>query len=1396
MAEPLSPDHVFYFSKDDPTHVLEDPDMNEPEAELDEGPKEVTGLSPITPQPFPVSSSDSDFVALVTTDETVRVPPLSSTFEVRGPPSMSLLPPRHSSCKIMNLKEDYEALDSSVRNSDGVLALQEENRSLRRRMDSLEVSYTLMAMDWERIEIVFQSAIMPPRRLKQRDVERLMSSRVAEAIVEYERNITNPENAKGAGPENARGAGPEKAGGAGPENAGGVVESDDKVKFDVCTLEGHALTWWNGNVHSLGITAANKISWSDLKSIMIVVYYPGTRIQRIEQELWTLTMKGDDIKGCESHHIGQCPPKCRKCQRAGHQQKYCRARTSSTGGNSLHNVTCFGCEEKGHYWDKFPKRKDQQNEGAHGRVYVIRTEEPQINPNVVTDTSYEVKLADGKVVSTNTILQGYTGHLFRIDLLPTQFTPCAGSRIPHRPNSWSDGAMPMVRSPYRLAPSEMQELANQLKELQEKGFIRPSQSSWGVPVLFVKKRDGLAGYYWRFIKNFTKITKPLTLLTQINKKYEWGDKQEEAFRILKDKLCNAPVLALLDGLDDFVVYCDASNQGFSEQVGLAGDLGSTNDVLIPLELNMRQRRWIKLFSDYDCEVCYDLGKANVVADALSRKERIKPRRMRAMSMTIYFGLKTKILEAQSKASKDLKALIEMLRGLEAQFERRADGGIYFIDQIWIPSFRYVRTLVKEEAYTSRCASRSPAMWAEVRESQLIGLEIIQKTTEKIMQIKKRVSPWKGVVCFSSKGKLAPRYVRPFEIMERVRPVAYHLRLPQELSNIQYVPCVKPQEVHTPTYKCHWRKSKINDKFHFVKELVEIVDHEVKKLKQRRIPLVKVRWNSYSSELRYCSKELRQRVKVLSYDESKSKRVSEHAFITLFGQDYETFTSTMFLYVDQLQNHLDKDEFQEDKSMAAFWVLNNQFQKFIDWQYFLDYDSEMTEKLFAEYTGIKVKQFRETLLLHMGNVKKSVAERTRRKRQYDKRMKERQMQSSESKGLISHADIQQVNDQEPSAEVHLTAQHNVLANEQQHIDQFKQSYDTYLLEKVDSNTTLDSTNMRHRGGEIDQDAKQDQDSQLQAKNSTINNLKKQIKNVHEKSNEAKFKHDIDVIETIHIELEHKVAKLLKENETLKKHYKDLYDSIKVTRTTTIEQTTSLIANNDEFKAQLQEKGFTIAALKNELRKLTRNSVNTKFAKPSILGKQVLQPLRNQSVVRQPTVYRSDRPKFLKPRFSSQVDVNNVLSKLVTLHYFPKVRESVFVKPNHVIASGSSRNSTKESYGSYDMAHNYYLEEAKKKTQNKILNLKPSVRHTTSLQNTTNGRKPKPRSNNQTSRRLLVPKSSRGMLNGVTQIDHSRNSSSFSDSKHFFCSTCQKCVFNANHDDCITKFLKEVNSRAKV
>nr|GEW24389.1 retrotransposon protein, putative, Ty3-gypsy subclass [Tanacetum cinerariifolium] len=201
-------------------------------------------------------------------------------------------------------------------------------------------------------------------------------------------------------------------------------------------------------------------------------------------------------------------------------------------------------------------------------------------------------------------------------------------------------------------------------------WILARLSRWKTPESSTEIRSflGLAGYCWRFIENFSKIAKPLTLLTQKNKTYVWDDKQDESFRILKEKLCNSPVLALPDGPNDYVVYCDASKQGavvfalkiwrhylYGTKSVIYTDHKSLQYIFDQKELNMHQRRWIELLSDYECEIKYHPGKANVVADALSKKERLKPRRVRAMSITIHFGLKTKILEAHGEASKDLKA---------------------------------------------------------------------------------------------------------------------------------------------------------------------------------------------------------------------------------------------------------------------------------------------------------------------------------------------------------------------------------------------------------------------------------------------------------------------------------------------------------------------------------------------------------------------------------------------------------------------------------------------------------------------------------------------------------------------------------------------------------------------
>ncbi|GJR97689.1 reverse transcriptase domain-containing protein [Tanacetum coccineum] len=211
----------------------------------------------------------------------------------------------------------------------------------------------------------------------------------------------------------------------------------------------------------------------------------------------------------------------------------------------------------------------------------------------------------------------------------------------------------------------MKELSEQLQELSDKGFIRPSSSPWGAPVLFVKKKDesfrmcidyrhrgihvdpakiesikdwaspktpteirqflGLAGYYRRFIEGFSKIAKSMTKLTQKGIKFDWGEKEEDAFQLIKQKLCSAPILALPEGSEDFVVYCDASHKG------LGAVLMQREKVIAyaSRQLKVHEKNYTNPpnFGAMD-------RKANVVADALSRKERIEPLRVRALVMTI------------------------------------------------------------------------------------------------------------------------------------------------------------------------------------------------------------------------------------------------------------------------------------------------------------------------------------------------------------------------------------------------------------------------------------------------------------------------------------------------------------------------------------------------------------------------------------------------------------------------------------------------------------------------------------------------------------------------------------------------------------------------------------------
>nr|GEY00244.1 hypothetical protein [Tanacetum cinerariifolium] len=386
------------------------------------------------------------------------------------------------------------------------------------------------------------------------------------------------------------------------------------------------------------------------------------------------------------------------------------------------------------------------------------------------------------------------------------------------------GAAPVARASYRLAPAEVQELSTQLQELFEKEFIRPSSSPWGA----------LNRYPLPRIDDLFDQLQGSRVYSKIDLRYGYHqlrvreeDIPKTAFRTrygyYEFQCAN---LALPEGSENFVVYCDASHKGlgavlmqkekviayasrqlkFHEKSYTTHDLElgavvfalkmwrhymygtkcvvftdhkSLQHILDQKELNMRQRRWLELLSDYDCEIRYHLGKANVVADALSRKERSKPLRVRVLVMTIGLNLPKQILKTQSEAKKEKNFISEDLHGWDRHLP--------------LMEFSY------NNSYHTSIKATHLRHCMDARVDHLsAGLKF-------------------KIVSSLAKRSSTRQLRRSFKLR---------------------IKCMSDEPLAIPLDEIQ-----VDDKLYFIEEPVEVMKREVKRLKQSRILIVKVRWNS-------------------------------------------------------------------------------------------------------------------------------------------------------------------------------------------------------------------------------------------------------------------------------------------------------------------------------------------------------------------------------------------------------------------------------------------------------------------------------------------------------------------------------------------------------------------------
>ncbi|GJT50895.1 putative reverse transcriptase domain-containing protein [Tanacetum coccineum] len=471
---------------------------------------------------------------------------------------------------------------------------------------------------------------------------------------------------------------------------------------------------------------------------------------------------------CNYHHTGQCAPKCGKCKRYGHATTDCRVNTNNTNNNNNKNQkagACYECGNTGHMKRNCPKLKNRGNGNgngpAQGRAYALGGRDASPDPNVITGTfllndryakilfdtgadrsfvsntfsnlidiapttlenHYDIELANGKIIGVNTIIRDCTlnfmNHPFNIDLMPVPL----GSFDVIIGMDWLTKYHGVIIYDEKIAQEYLSKGCDvflaQVTTKEAKDKSKSDLRTYQLLETFLKS-------FLKTCRDKEEHEKHLRLILELIKKEElyakfskcefWipkGEKEESAFQLIKQKQCSAPILALPKGSKNFIVYYDALHKSLgvvlmqNEDAPYLLTTRAYNISLDQKELNMRQRCWLELLSDYDCDICYHPGKANIVVDALSRKERFKPLRVRALVMTIGLNLPKHILEAQTEALKlenltaeDVGCILRQDLTKE-RLKLRADVTLCLNNKSWLPCYGDLRTLVMHESHKSK-----------------------------------------------------------------------------------------------------------------------------------------------------------------------------------------------------------------------------------------------------------------------------------------------------------------------------------------------------------------------------------------------------------------------------------------------------------------------------------------------------------------------------------------------------------------------------------------------------------------------------------------------------------------------------------------------------------------------